>query len=47
MKKQVKRTIAKTKRGEVAYYFIDGKRVSEKKGKLKQLSEKVKLMSWK
>ena len=39
MKKQVKRTIAKTKRGEVAYYFIDGKRVSEKKGKLKWINQ--------
>jgi len=39
MKKQVKRTIAKTKKGEVAYYFIDGKRVSEKKGKLKWINQ--------
>lgn len=38
-KKQVKRVIAKTKRGEVAYYYIDGKRVSDKKGRLKWISQ--------
>jgi hypothetical protein len=37
--KQVKRVIAKTKRGEVAYYYIDGKRVSDKKGRLKWLNQ--------
>lgn len=38
-KKQVKRVIAKTKKGEVPYYYIDGKRVSEKKGRLKWISQ--------
>lgn len=38
-KKQVKRVIAKTKKGEVPYYYIDGKRVSEKKGRLKWIQQ--------
>ena len=37
--KQVKRVIAKTKKGEVPYYYIDGKRVSEKKGRLKWVQQ--------
>jgi hypothetical protein len=38
-KRQVKRVIAKTKKGEVPYYYIDGKRVSEKKGRLKWVQQ--------
>ena len=38
-KKQVKRTIVQTKRGEVSYYFENGKRISEKKGKLKWVKQ--------
>jgi hypothetical protein len=37
--KQVKRVIARTKKGEVPYYYIDGKRVSEKKGRLKWIQQ--------
>ena len=38
-KRQVKRVIAKTEKGEVPYYYIDGKRVSEKKGRLKWVQQ--------
>lgn len=38
-KKQVKRTLVNTKKGVVAYYFQGGKRISEKKGKLKWVKE--------
>lgn len=39
-KKQiVKRVLAKTRKGEVPYYFVDGKRVSEKKGRLKYIQQ--------
>jgi hypothetical protein len=38
-KRQIKRVIAKTKKGEVPYYYIDGKRVSEKKGRLKWVQQ--------
>ena len=38
-KKQVKRTLVTTKKGVVAYYFQGGKRISEKKGKLKWVKD--------
>lgn len=38
-KKQVKRTLVNTKKGVVAYYFEGGKRISEKKGKLKWVKQ--------